>query len=84
MCLGVPDRSTRWSGTNLGPRWGRSGSAASPGRSASAYTPEVEPGDWVLVHVGFAISRLNEEEAGEVFQGARGDGRPRGSRTPSG
>ncbi|OPL18675.1 MAG: hypothetical protein AVO35_04910 [Candidatus Aegiribacteria sp. MLS_C] len=24
-------------------------------------------GDWVIVHAGFALSRLNEEEAFEVF-----------------
>ena len=24
---------------------------------------EVEPGDWVLIHVGFALSRVDEEEA---------------------
>jgi hydrogenase expression/formation protein HypC len=23
----------------------------------------VEPGDWVLIHVGFAISKVDEEEA---------------------
>jgi hydrogenase expression/formation protein HypC len=23
----------------------------------------VQPGDWVLIHVGFAISRVDEEEA---------------------
>jgi hydrogenase expression/formation protein HypC len=23
----------------------------------------IEPGDWVLVHVGFALSRVDEEEA---------------------
>jgi hydrogenase expression/formation protein HypC len=33
-----------------------------------AYTPEVVPGDWVLVHVGFAISRLDEDHALEVFR----------------
>ena len=32
-----------------------------------AYTPEAEVGDYVLVHVGFAISRLDEDEAHEVF-----------------
>ncbi len=32
-----------------------------------AYTPEAEVGDYVLVHVGFAISRLDEAEAQEVF-----------------
>ncbi len=32
-----------------------------------AYTPEAKVGDYVIVHVGFAISRLDEEEAQEVF-----------------
>jgi hydrogenase expression/formation protein HypC len=32
------------------------------------YTPEVEVGDYVVVHVGFALSRLGEEEAREVFR----------------
>ncbi len=29
--------------------------------------PEVETGDYVLVHAGFAIQRLTEEEARETF-----------------
>ena len=32
-----------------------------------AFTPEVEPGDFVLVHVGFAISRVDEEEAARTY-----------------
>lgn len=32
-----------------------------------AYLPEVEVGDYVLVHVGFAISRMDEAEAAEIF-----------------
>ncbi|MGQ9575951.1 MAG: HypC/HybG/HupF family hydrogenase formation chaperone [Thermoguttaceae bacterium] len=32
-----------------------------------AYTPEVQVGDYVIVHVGFALSRLDEAEAQEVF-----------------
>jgi hydrogenase expression/formation protein HypC len=32
-----------------------------------AYTPEAQPGDYVLVHVGFAISRIDEAEAQEIF-----------------
>jgi len=28
-----------------------------------AYVPEVRVGDYVIIHVGFAISRLDEEEA---------------------
>ena len=32
------------------------------------YTPEVEKGDYVLVHVGFALSRVNQEEAERTFR----------------
>jgi len=31
------------------------------------HVPEVRPDDYVLVHVGFALSRIDEEEAGRVF-----------------
>jgi hydrogenase expression/formation protein HypC len=27
----------------------------------------VQPSEYVLVHVGFALSRIDEEEAGRVF-----------------
>ena len=32
-----------------------------------AYTPEAGAGDYVLVHVGFAISQIDETEAQEIF-----------------
>lgn len=31
------------------------------------YTPEVTPGDYVVVHVGFAISKLDLERAKETL-----------------
>lgn len=31
------------------------------------HVPEVQPGDYVLVHVGFALSRVDEAEALKVF-----------------
>lgn len=33
-----------------------------------AYVPEAQVGDYVIVHVGFAISRLDEEEASKIFE----------------
>jgi hydrogenase expression/formation protein HypC len=33
-----------------------------------AYTPEAEVGKYVLVHVGFAISMIDEAEARRVFE----------------
>ena len=33
-----------------------------------AYTPDAKPGDYVLVHVGFAISMVNEAEAKRTLE----------------
>jgi hydrogenase expression/formation protein HypC len=36
--------------------------------SCLEYVPETQIGDYVLVHVGFAISRVDEEEARRTYQ----------------
>jgi hydrogenase expression/formation protein HypC len=33
-----------------------------------AYVPQARVGDFVLVHVGFALSRIDEQEARQVFK----------------
>ncbi|NUQ86563.1 MAG: HypC/HybG/HupF family hydrogenase formation chaperone [Anaerolineales bacterium] len=33
-----------------------------------AYTPEAKVGDYALIHVGFAISLMDEEEAQETLK----------------
>ena len=33
-----------------------------------AYVPEVKIGDYVIVHVGFALSKVDEDEAQKVFE----------------
>lgn len=38
------------------------------------YVPEAEIGDYVLVHVGFALARIDEEEAKRVFEMLQGIG----------
>ena len=48
--------------------WARRTLEASSNRSVSRYTPEVETGDYVLVHVGFALSKVNEEEAERTYK----------------
>jgi hydrogenase expression/formation protein HypC len=35
----------------------------------------VEPGDWVLIHVGFAISQVDEDEARATLEMLQGMGR---------
>lgn len=34
---------------------------------STALVPEVSKGDWVLVHAGFAIQKLSEEEAKQTW-----------------
>jgi hydrogenase expression/formation protein HypC len=37
--------------------------------SVALVRPEgIEPGDWVLIHVGFAMSKIDETEARETMQ----------------
>jgi len=36
-----------------------------------AYVPEAQVGDYVIVHAGFAISRLDEEEARQTLEDFR-------------
>jgi hydrogenase expression/formation protein HypC len=33
-----------------------------------AYVPEAGPGDYVIVHAGFALNVIDEQEAVEVFE----------------
>lgn len=33
-----------------------------------AFTPQAKTGDYVLVHVGFALTVVDEEEAGRIFE----------------
>lgn len=68
MCLAVPGRVLSIEGDD--PMF-RSGSVDFRGirRMVNlAFTPEVQPGDFVLVHVGFAISCIDEEEAVRTFR----------------
>jgi hydrogenase expression/formation protein HypC len=35
---------------------------------------ELQPGDWVLIHVGFALSKIDEEEAASALAYLEGVG----------
>jgi len=37
-------------------------------QASLAYVPEVQVGDYVIVHVGFALSKVDEAEAQKVFE----------------
>ena len=67
MCLGIPgkilsiyeDHGTKMAKIDFG------------GVSREAcieVIPEAEPGDWTIVHAGFALNLLSEEEAQETLE----------------
>ncbi len=62
MCLGVPGKIIEIY-TVGGLRMGRVDYGGITKEACLAYVPEAQVGDYTLVHVGFAISRLDEDEA---------------------
>ena len=68
MCLGVPGKVIKIEENPLGMTMGRVDFAGITKDVCLAYVPEVQLGDYVIVHVGFAISVVDEEEAMQVFE----------------
>lgn len=68
MCLGVPGEIRDIRESPVGMTMGKVSFGGVVKEVCLAYVPDVEPGDWVVVHVGFAISRIDEEEARKVFE----------------
>lgn len=70
MCLAVPGRLVEIQGEG-DLRMGRIDFGGVVRQACLAYLPEAEPGDYVLVHVGFAISRIDEQAARETLEALR-------------
>ena len=63
MCLAIPARIVELEGDKavvdaMGNRW----------RAKTTLLPEVKLGDLVLIHAGFAISTVDEEEAKKTWE----------------
>ena len=68
MCLAVPGKIvTILVEEYLGLRRGKVDFGGIRKEVCLDYTPEARVGDYVMVHVGFALSIVNEEEAQRVF-----------------
>ena len=63
MCLAVPGRVVEIDSQDDLLRSARVDFGGVVREASLAYLPEAVVGDYVLVHAGFAISRLDEEEA---------------------
>jgi hydrogenase expression/formation protein HypC len=68
MCLAVPGRIESISGDDPIVRMARVNFSGVVKDVSLAYVPEAQVGDWVIVHVGFALNRLDEDEARKVFE----------------
>ena len=66
MCLGVPGQIVETYEKD-GLPMARVSFAGIVKETCLAYVSEAQLGDYVLVHVGFALSRLDEQEAQEIF-----------------
>ena len=67
MCLAVPGKITSITGDDPLMRTGKVNFGGIHKEVNLAYTPEARIGDYVLVHVGFALSTVDEAEAQRVF-----------------
>ncbi len=68
MCLAVPGKLLSIEGSDPLLRSGKVDFSGIVKLINLAYVPEAQVGDYVLVHVGFAINTIDEGEARQVFE----------------
>jgi hydrogenase expression/formation protein HypC len=64
MCLAVPAKIVRLEGSGEG----TASYMGSEVRANFSLVPEARPGDWVIIHAGFAISVVDAREARETLR----------------
>ena len=67
MCLAIPGKIASISDDDPLMRTGKVDFGGILKEVSLAYVPEATVGDYVIVHVGFALSRVDEAEAQQVF-----------------
>jgi hydrogenase expression/formation protein HypC len=69
MCLGIPGKIVEiWGEQDPLLRMGRVDFGGIVREVSLAYVPEALPGDYVIVHVGFALHTVDEQEAQETLK----------------
>src|SRR4029079_10846918 len=68
MCLAIPGKVLEIQQDAQGVRMGKTNFGGIVKQVCLEYTPEVQCGDYVLVHVGFALSKVNEKEAERTYK----------------
>jgi hydrogenase expression/formation protein HypC len=67
MCLGIPGKVLEMYEAN-GMQMGKVDFGGVVKEACLAYLPEIKVGDYTIVHVGFGISIVDEEEAHETLK----------------
>lgn len=67
MCLGVPGKVIELYQAN-GMKMGKVDFGGVVREACLEYLPEIQIGDYTIIHVGFGISRLDEKEARETLE----------------
>lgn len=67
MCLAIPGKVLDSNDRN-GIRYGRVQFGGIIREACLDFVPEAQVGDYVIVHVGFAISRVDREEAERTYE----------------
>jgi hydrogenase expression/formation protein HypC len=68
MCLAIPGKLIEIAYDPQGLKMGKANFGGIVKQICLEYTPEAIPGDYVLVHVGFALGKIDEEEAARTYQ----------------
>ena len=68
MCLAIPGKLVSITGGDDFDRAGKVSFGGVLKEVSLAYVPEALVGDYVIVHVGFALSIVDEHEANQVFE----------------
>lgn len=68
MCLGVPGKILSIEPNPLGITMGKVSFGGVAKEVCLAYVPDAQVDDYVIVHAGFALNKLDEQEAQEVFE----------------
>jgi hydrogenase expression/formation protein HypC len=68
MCVAIPGKVLSISDDDPLTRMGRIDFSGVVKQASLAYVPEVVVGDYVIIHVGFALSKVDEAEAQKVFE----------------
>ena len=69
MCLGIPGKITKtWIASDSGLPMARVDFGGIGKEICLSFEPDAQVNDYVLVHVGFAISRIDEAEATQTLE----------------